>query len=101
VLAERVQRRNLANACCVPSCRHCVGLIQTIRPRTMLNHPSSMLWTARNKGRWVECLVRLLPSGVDVEILIDGAALIAWTFATNDEALSFSAQQRREWAEER
>jgi len=33
-------------------------------------HPPSTLWTARNKGRQIECIVRLLESGIDIEILI-------------------------------
>jgi hypothetical protein len=63
-------------------------------------HPPSTLWTARNKGRNVECLVRLLPSGIDVEILIDSTPHIGRTFASSEEALEFSAQQQRKWATE-
>ena len=42
-------------------------------------------------------VVRLLPSGVDVEILVDNAPLIGRRFATSEEALEFSAEQQRKW----
>jgi hypothetical protein len=58
-------------------------------------HPPSTLWKARNKGRQVECIVRLLPSGIDVEILIDDTPHIG----PSEEALEFSAQQQRKWSE--
>jgi len=62
-------------------------------------HPPSTLWTTRNKGREITCIVRLLVSGIDVEILIDNAPHIGRTFASSEEALKFSAEQQRKWSE--
>jgi hypothetical protein len=62
-------------------------------------HPPSTLWTAKHQGRQIECIVRLLPSGIDVEILIDDTPHIGRTFASSEEALDFSAQQQRKWSE--
>jgi hypothetical protein len=36
---------------------------------------------------------------VDVEILVDNAPLIGRRFATSEEALEFSAEQQRKWAD--
>jgi hypothetical protein len=64
------------------------------------DHPPSTLWKARNKNGWIECVVRLVPVGVDVEINVDGAPLIGRTFETNDEALAFVEQQKAKWSVE-
>ena len=69
-------------------------------PDNMENHRPSTLWTTRKKGRWIECIVRLLPVGVDVEILVDGAPLFGQTFATSDEALEFAEREKLEWSVE-
>jgi hypothetical protein len=60
-------------------------------------HPPTTLWCTRNKGRWVECVVRPLPTGVDVEVVVDPTPLVGRTFATSDEALEFAAAQRQKW----
>jgi hypothetical protein len=62
-------------------------------------HPPSTLWTARNSGRQIDCIVRLLESGIDIEILIDNTLHIGRTFASSEEALAFSAEQQRKWSE--
>jgi hypothetical protein len=64
------------------------------------NHPPSTLWTTRNKGRWIECIVRLLPAGVDVEIVVVGALLGKRRFDTSEKALEFAEREKREWAVE-
>ena len=43
--------------------------------------------------------MRLLVSGIDVEILIDKTPHIGRTFASSEEALAFSAEQQRKWTE--
>jgi hypothetical protein len=64
------------------------------------NHPPSTLWTTRNKGRWIECIVRLLAAGVDVEIAVDGALLGKRRFDTSEEALVFAQRKKQEWSSE-
>jgi len=58
-------------------------------------HPPSTLWTARNDGRWIECLVRLWPSGVNVESAVDGHPMVGWPFETSEEALAYAERERR------
>jgi hypothetical protein len=65
--------------------------------RVVQDHPPSALWTTRNKGRWIECLVRLLPVGVDVEIIVDGAPLVGRTFETSEEAMEFVEREKVDW----
>ena len=69
------------------------------KPDSLDPHPPSTLWTARNKGRRIECIVRLLVSGIDIEILIDNTPHIGRTFESSEEALAFSAEQQRKWSE--
>jgi hypothetical protein len=52
------------------------------------------LWTLRRNGRWVECVVRLVPHGIEVEVLSDGSPLYSRVFPTGDEALAWAEEER-------
>jgi hypothetical protein len=43
----------------------------------------------------------LFPTGVDVEMVVDGAPFVGRTFATTEDAFAFSEELRREWAVKR
>jgi hypothetical protein len=62
----------------------------------MLNDPASPLWTLRNEdGEFVECLARLIPAGVEIEIVVDSSRLCSRTFESGEEALKWAEEERR------
>ena len=54
------------------------------------------LWTVRKDGQDIVCLVRLAPYGIDIDILRDGRLAVTRTFATDDEALAWAGEKRRQ-----
>jgi hypothetical protein len=62
----------------------------------MKSAPSSVLWATRKAGRQVECLVRLLPVGIDVRIEWDGTKNQGRIFQTQNEALAWPDEERQE-----
>jgi hypothetical protein len=52
------------------------------------------LWKLRRDGHWVECVVRLAPLGIEVEILSNGSPLYSRVFPTGDEALAWAEEER-------
>ena len=58
----------------------------------------SRLWIQRNEsGRFVECVLRFVPNGVEVEIISDGWPIISRIFSEGHEALEWAEQERREY----
>jgi len=54
-----------------------------------------MLWTPRNReGRWVECVKRLVPISVQVEIVSDGALIYSRIFPPVNETLAWAEKER-------
>jgi hypothetical protein len=53
------------------------------------------LWRLRKDGKWIECVARLVPTGVEVEIVSMGTALCSRIFPTGDEALACAKEERR------
>ena len=54
-----------------------------------------LLWAVRTKDHHtVECRVRLVPTGVDVEITSDGNVLYDRIFATSEDALAWTEQEK-------
>ena len=47
--------------------------------------PPSTLWTLQKDGRWIECVARLVPVGVEITIASNGQVLYGRTFSTSDE----------------
>jgi hypothetical protein len=55
----------------------------------------STLWTVRSQsGRFVECVARLAPNGVEVEIISDAWSLITHRFVTGAEAIVWAEETR-------
>jgi len=52
------------------------------------------LWTLAKEDRTVACQVRLMPYGIEVDIIRDGAVLITRTFENGDEALAWADEKR-------
>jgi hypothetical protein len=52
------------------------------------------LWTLAKEGRTIACQVRLMPYGIEVDILRDGAVLITRTFDGGDDALAWAEEKR-------
>ena len=46
------------------------------------------------EGRSIACQVRLMPYGIEIDVLRDGAVLITRTFAEGDEALAWTEEKR-------
>jgi hypothetical protein len=57
------------------------------------DHPTR-LWTLERDGRTLACAVRLVPYGIEVDILQDGALRTTRSFATGDEALAWARERR-------
>lgn len=74
---------------------------QRRRPRCAPAQPAppSFLWATLTDGLLIECLARLFVSGIYVEVRIEGAPIVGRTFASSDEAIAFSEQQRQVWVE--
>jgi hypothetical protein len=57
------------------------------------------LWVLRNeRGRFVECVVRLAPPGVKLEILSDGSRVITHRFTNGPEAVAWAEDVRQLWS---
>ncbi|MGE5244200.1 MAG: hypothetical protein ACM3SQ_08230 [Betaproteobacteria bacterium] len=52
------------------------------------------LWTLGRDGREASCRVRLVPYGIEVDLLRDGATLVTRTFDTGEEALAWAERKR-------
>ena len=56
----------------------------------------STLWVRRNeRGRFVECVVRPIPTGVELEIRSDGSTLLLHRFDGATQALAWAADVRQ------
>jgi len=53
-----------------------------------------MLWRLRNEGGWLQCTTRVVPIGVEIEILKDGTPFYSRIFAEGDEALAWAEAER-------
>jgi hypothetical protein len=61
-----------------------------------MDDPGTCLWTLRKEGREVACLVRLVPTGVEIDIAYDGKAVATHTFSSGDEALEWAEHTRKD-----
>ncbi len=52
------------------------------------------LWTLGREGREVACRVRLVPYGIEIEIVYDGKAIVTRVFETGEEALAWADRKR-------
>jgi hypothetical protein len=52
------------------------------------------LWKVRRDSTEVECRVRLMPYGIDVDIVRGGAVVLTRTFETDTEALAWATTKR-------
>lgn len=59
----------------------------------MQDEPTT-LWKVRRDHVEVECRVRLMPYGIDVDILRSGVVALTRTFETDSEALAWAAAKR-------
>ena len=55
-----------------------------------------MLWQTRKDGRWVECVSRVVPTGVQVKIISDGILMYSRIFSTSEEALAWAEEERQQ-----
>jgi hypothetical protein len=54
------------------------------------------LWTLSKDDLVVACLARLMPYGVEVDIVRDGSLVVTRTFETGEEALAWASSKRAE-----
>jgi hypothetical protein len=54
----------------------------------------STLWKLRRDDAEVECRARLMPYGIEVDIVRAGAVVLTRTFETDDEALAWAGGKR-------
>ena len=59
----------------------------------MQDQPTT-LWKLRRDTTVVECRVRLMPYGIDVDIVRGGAVVLTRTFETDTEALAWAGNKR-------
>ncbi len=59
----------------------------------MLDDQPVTLWTLRRDNEEIACRIRLVPYGIEVDMLNRGSLVLTRVFATDTEAM--------EWAEER
>jgi len=52
------------------------------------------LWTLKKADREVLCRVRLVPYGIEVDIVSDGMPIITRTFENGDEALAWADRKK-------
>jgi hypothetical protein len=52
------------------------------------------LWKLQRDSREIDCLVRLMPYGIEVDIAHDGAVVLTRVFETDDEALEWAGRKR-------
>jgi hypothetical protein len=55
---------------------------------------STPLWKLQRDSRKIDCLVRLMPYGIEVDIAHDGAVILTRVFETDDEALAWAERKR-------
>jgi hypothetical protein len=55
---------------------------------------SSPLWTLRRGGKEVACTVRLMPYGIEADIVHDGAVVLTRVFETEDEVRAWADEKR-------
>ena len=48
------------------------------------------IWTVRKDGRRIECMMRFVPNGVEVQITSNGAPMYSRNFPTAAEALAWA-----------
>ena len=60
----------------------------------MLDDQPTTLWTVARDGLEIICQVRLVPYGIEVDVVRAGALLVTRTFETGDEALAWAEQKR-------
>ena len=56
--------------------------------------PGTVLWTLRLDEHEVSCRVRLVPYGIEVDILHDRRVVVTRTFETDTEALAWAGSKR-------
>ena len=54
------------------------------------------LWTISKDGRDIACLARLVPYGIEIDLLRDGHLVVTRTFENDDEALAWAKKKRTE-----
>lgn len=59
----------------------------------MVDQPTQ-LWKLRRDGDEVACQARLVPYGIEVDIVSNGSVVLTRVFATDDEALAWSREKR-------
>jgi hypothetical protein len=59
-----------------------------------VNDQPTTLWKMRRDTIEVECRVRLMPYGIDVDIVRGGAVVLTRTFETDTEALAWAGAKR-------
>jgi hypothetical protein len=60
----------------------------------MVDDQPTRLWKLTKDGRSTTCQVRLVPYGIEVDILRDDVLLVTRTFAEGDEALAWADDKR-------
>ena len=59
-----------------------------------MDDPGTNLWTLAKDVREVAARVRLVPYGIEIDILHDGLAVITRTFDNDVEAMAWADQKR-------
>jgi hypothetical protein len=54
------------------------------------------LWSLSKNGCDMTCRVRLVTYGIEIDIMRDGSTLVTRTFETDDAALAWADQKRRQ-----
>jgi hypothetical protein len=67
---------------------------------TIVQDEGTNLWTLTREERRVTCRVRLVPYGIEIDLLRDGALIVTRAFETDQEALSWADKKRAEREEE-
>ena len=52
------------------------------------------LWTLERDDRALACTATLVPYGIEINLIVDGAAVVTRVFETGDEALAWAAKKR-------
>jgi hypothetical protein len=61
---------------------------------TDVQDPPTTLWKVRRDSVEVECRVRLVPYGIEVDLVRAGTVALTRTFETDAEALAWSESKR-------
>ena len=59
-----------------------------------MDDPGTYIWTLWRDGHAIAARVRLVPYGIEVDILHDDTAVITRTFETDVEALAWADEKR-------